>query len=78
VWVTQCEDWYKRLKAAAKLGIAPRLIVLAQNDLVDTDTLDAFDPGGKFRLAGDIVAELLTINPDGTLALAPTANMEED
>lgn len=79
--VVDCGDHYvalercHRLTAAAALGIAPDLVVLAQDDLVEADSLDTdYFQAGETYTAGEIAGELhgmhspvLTINSDGTL-----------
>ena len=81
--VVDCVDYYMaiegchRLTAAAELGIAPVLIVLAQDQLVEVDSLDTdYFEAGTSCTAGAIVQKfrdphnpVLTINPDGTLAV---------
>ncbi len=82
--VVDCDDYYMaiegrhRLLAAAELRIAPCLIVLAQDDLVEVDSLetetDYFPPGQTYtarKIAKDYWSRhnpVLTINPDGTLS----------
>lgn len=45
-----------RIAAATELGVAPQLIVLEQDDLVDADTLDWQDlQSGEKRLNSEIV-----------------------
>ena len=64
VRVVDCGDYMQaiegthRLHAAAELGIAPRLVVLAQGDLVDGDSLDWQDlqPGERYT-AGELAGE---------------------
>ena len=64
ICVVDCGDYYMaiegchRVMAAAELGIAPFLIVLAQDDLVEVDSLetDFFPPGETYtarKIAGD-------------------------
>ena len=81
VRVVDCGDHYMaiegchRLTAAADLGIAPVLVVLSQDDMIDADSLDidAFQAGETYT-AGEIAGELhgahnpvLRINRNGTL-----------
>lgn len=83
VRVVDCGDHYMaiegchRLMAAAELGIAPILTVLAQDDMIDADSLDidAFQAGETYT-AGEVAGELygmhnpvLKISRDGTLAV---------
>jgi len=81
VRVVDCGDHYMaiegchRLMAAAELGIAPRLTVLAQDDMVAADSLDIDGfAAGETYTAGEVAGELrgtynpvLKINYDGTL-----------
>lgn len=81
VRVVDCGDHYMalegchRLTAAAELGIAPVLTVLAQDDMVDADSIgiDHFQASETYT-AGEIAGELhgmhnpvFKINRDGTL-----------
>ena len=89
--VVDCVDYYMaiegchRLMAAAELRIAPCLIVLAQDDLIQVDSLetDYFPPGETYtagKIAGDYWSchnPVLTINPDGTLSV-PFKPSDED
>lgn len=79
--VVDCGEYYvalegcHRLTAAAELGIAPILVVLAQDDLVEAESLDMdYFAAGETYTAGEVAGELLgmrnpvlTINGDGTL-----------
>lgn len=63
--VVDCGDHYMalegvhRLEAAARLGIAPNLIVLEQDDLVEADSLDWPDLArGESYTAGDLAGEV--------------------
>ena len=91
--VVDCGDHYMaiegshRLTAAAELRIAPSLIVLAQDELVDLGTTDIgelFDPGMNIVTAREIVSKcrshhnpVFIINPDCTLRPV-AANQEEE
>ena len=89
--VVDCGNYYMaiegchRLMAATELRIAPYLIVLAQDDLVEVDSLeiDYFPPGETYtarKIAGDYWGShnpVLTINPDGTLSV-PFKPADED
>lgn len=62
--VVDCRDYYMalegvhRLAACAALGIAPELDVLAQDDLVDADSLDWQDlRAGEQYTAGELAGE---------------------
>jgi hypothetical protein len=79
--VVDCGDHYiaiegcHRLMAAAELGIAPALMVLAQDDPVEADSLDIdYFTAGETYTAGEIAGELhgshnpvLRLNRDGTV-----------
>ena len=81
--VVDCGDYYMalegthRLEAACRLGIAPDLIVLAQDDLIKADSLDLDClQAGETYTAGEIAGELYGngcgayhIEDDGTLRL---------
>jgi hypothetical protein len=93
VRVVDCGNHYMaiegshRLTVAADLRIQPRLIVLAEDDLVDlgtTDIAELFDPGTSTVKAYEIVRACLSnhnpvfnIEPDGTLAHIAPAQEEE-
>jgi hypothetical protein len=80
VRVVDCRDYYMaiegshRLAAAAELRIAPNLIVLAEDELVDLSTTDIgelFNPGTNIVSAREIVGKcqshhnpVFIINPD--------------
>lgn len=62
--VVDCVDYWQalegthRLHAAAELGLRPNFIVLAQNDLVDADSLDWQDLwSGEQYTAGELAGE---------------------
>lgn len=79
--VVDCGDHYMalegchRLAAAAALGIAPNLVILEQEDLVDADTLDIDGlERGETYTAGEVAGNLhdtrnpvYTISHDGRL-----------
>jgi hypothetical protein len=79
--VVDCGDHYvalegtHRLAACAALGIAPTLEVLAQDDLVEADSLDWQDlQSGESYSAGELAGEVYSysngcyrITDDGTL-----------
>jgi hypothetical protein len=73
-----------RLTAAAELGFAPVLVVLAANELVEVASLDSdFFGDEKFVLAGEAadtfhsdLNSILTINSDGTITL-PACRIED-
>jgi hypothetical protein len=91
--VVDCGDHYMaiegshRLAAAADLRIAPNLVVLAKDELVDlgtTDIAELFDPRMTIVTAREIVSKcqshhnaVFIINPDCTLTAA-AANQEEE
>jgi hypothetical protein len=63
--VVDCGDHYlalegvHRLEAAARLGIAPTLIVLEQDELVEADSLDWPDlQHGESYTAGELAAQV--------------------
>lgn len=65
VRVVDCGDYYMalegvhRLEAAARLGIAPKLIELAQDDLVAAASLDWQDlQSGESHSAGELAGEV--------------------
>ncbi len=92
VRVVNCGYYYMalegchRLTAAAELGVVPCLIVLAQDELVEVDSLGTdYFPPGKTYTAGEIAAEyfgphnpILTINPNGTLTIPPESCDEDE
>ena len=64
VRVVDCGDYYMalegthRLHAAADLGLAPALVVLAQDELVEADSLDWQDlQAGEIYTAGELAGE---------------------
>lgn len=63
--VVDCGDHYMalegvhRLEAAARLGIAPKLMVLEQDDMVEADSLDWPDLArGESYMAGELAGEV--------------------
>lgn len=83
VRVVDCGDHYMalecthRLEAAARLGIAPALVVLDQSDMVDADSLDIdILQAGQSYTAGELAGEVYSdgcgcyrIEADGTIEL---------
>jgi hypothetical protein len=75
----------KRLMAACELGLAPRLVVLGPDQLVDGATLDLFGVGAAESHPAEAIAALakshhnpeMEINSDGTLSLVTRPNLEE-
>jgi hypothetical protein len=81
--VVDCGDHYyaiegvHRLAAAARLGVAPKLIVLDQDDELDLSTLDVdlIEPPEGGITAGELVAQLTSMSgcyaiaDDGRLSL---------
>ena len=72
VRVVDCGDHYMalegvhRLEAAARLGIAPNLIVLDQDELVAADSLDWQDlQSGESYAAGELAGEINGDNRGG-------------
>lgn len=67
--VVDCGDHYiaiegtHRLEAAARLGIAPNLVVLEQGDLVPASSLDCIDHLNQAECyaAGEIASELYSV-----------------
>src|SRR5258708_36023041 len=89
--VARYRDYYMaiegchRLTAAAELGFAPVLVVLATNESVEVASLDSdFFGDAKFVLAGEVADrfysarfnQVFAINSDGTLTL-PAHPVEE-
>lgn len=83
VRVVDCADHYMalegthRLEAAARLGIVPNLVILAQDELVAADSLDwDYLQAGERYTAGELAAEVYSdgagcyaIDQDGRLDL---------